>query len=496
MVKKILSYQKLLWLGSKLPRIKRGTGVLLFIFVMIFTLFSEIILGVDSMSAGFFPIIMLILGSTFASNTPLKRTVPVSDKFHVANILFVFPLLCAALIWVVLTCVFGGIGLLFHIPDITPIPEKFELYSHYIFSGTVFRILFIAGIWFLMVSAAFHRRKLTRYLYGSAIFACMLAFYAVLSLTLSHRGYHNNYSLVEIPEMFSPLWTICGAAVFAIGTGIFAWKRCLSLYRADLNGQGKQSEDQTAANLISNFSEQEAFTQNKKKDWVRTVLCFVPLILIITASSLFFRGLFGGGTPFSVESRTASDYAAWNILTQQVKMPDDLYYTESGLLTFPESVDEDTVQEYYAHFWGKYADGWSSCYSVRFLVLQLPQKQYIEEKERVSGLSLSHEGETNVMLHDVEHFAGDAYIAIFNSEMSNYEYVIFDDEKHQATYVFCEGDSAALGNIPTQRDFWVNTKVSPILLRQSNDDNGGYSIYSFWNEESGYYRKWWPGIKS
>ncbi|MBQ0037922.1 MAG: hypothetical protein KBS74_04540 [Clostridiales bacterium] len=406
-----------------------------------------------------------------------------------ANILFVFPLILGVLTAVIFVFVLSVISMV--ATHALPFSGGgVVLFSHCFLSGTIFSVLFVCGVWFLLVQAAFHRHKRTRIVHYIVIVLSVLAFIFITSELLFRQGYYNPHTLRELPELFSPIWMNVGAAVFAVGSGIFAWKRCLHLYRADLKGQRRAKQESYAPMALAE-SKKPQVVDGKNK----ALLLILPVaILVLFGLAIRFTlggGSFDSGTSFCVETQNISDYALWDSNGKKAGIPRDLDYISSGLLIFPEHVDEKTAVEYYARFAGKYGDGWASCSWTRFLVLQLPQEEYAAEKQRIANLSVTYGKQTNHVIHDTAHFPWEAYLAVLDNGEN--EYALFDDARKQVIYVYDNGDDPQLSVIPTQQSYLMQTVVSPITARQANDDGGGFSIYSF-RDTHGYCTIWWPGM--
>lgn len=131
------------------------------------------------------------------------------------------------------------------------------------------------------------------------------------------------------------------------------------------------------------------------------------------------------------------------------------------------------------------------------MAVTLPEEDYQQEKERIAGLSLAYEGgdesikgQVNTVLQDTSHFSGECYIAVYNESMNSYEYALAYDQLNQIIYVY--GEDFNPDKIPTNLDFQAQAYQKVISIRTANDDNRGYSIYSFWDARYRFYETWTP----
>lgn len=501
MFKKIYAYQKLAYrTGDYTYRSQNNTRPgLIVLFVVVFEVAHFLIEGFLQFRAMDFswllPWIVCVLALEYAvqfQRAPLSHTIPVSDHFRVANILFVLPLRMSIIVAAIIAVITALVTAVASYNPFFPSAGNGMLFPHCFVSGTIFAVLFMCGIWFWLAQATFRRNKWGRYLRYCLVFLFNVAFICVTSLLLFRQGYYNEHGLMELPELFSPIWMNVGAAVFAGGSGIFAWRHSLQLCRADLKGQRKAKSDINAAMTL--IETPKAQTVAKKKTTLMPIVLALLSIVFVVVLYAALNGGFNKGMHFSVETQNISDYALWDANMQRTGIPEDLNYISSGLLIFPEQVDENTVEEYYARFSGKYGEGWASCSWTRFLVLQLPQEEYTAEKQRIANLSVTYQGQTNHVIRDTEHFPYEAYMAVLGGNSAENEYALFDDTRRQIIYVYDSGDKPQLGAIPTQQDYMIQTKVSPITVRQVNNDGNGYSIYSFC-DTYGYTTVWWPGMQ-
>lgn len=487
MLKKIWSYQNILCKSA----VRGNQGIVPFIVIpTAFSIFTSYEMGLPEWLC--LALCWIGVGIIENHSSRLRKTLPVSDKFAVANMLFGFPLYIGSLslagilvilgvLQVVLEVVFEGrmtdfSGMVVSMNDIL---------------GFVFSLLVSIGIWFWMCLGAFHRdRKVRRRWYIAVGVACVAGIW-ILDTMMESMGIRVDFALMDLLNVFPQVPTMVAGLAFAVISGIIAWQGSLRLYRGDTKGQKNAPDmgDKIETQFVNNMS--NSTTKSKKTVEILIVLCVLALCTVFVMS--VGGSILGPGESQNVDIVTSdpAKYSDWNSYEQKIGVEEDIL--ETGEVIFPENMDVKYIDEYFAKIDGKfktYDDGYSSSISsLRFMVATLPEEEYQKEKERLAGITVTCEDEAvidnvNHILHDTEHFPAEAYIAVYEDNYE-YEYALAADENRQIIYVYAY--DAPLKEIPTEADFRANTGTNVITMRQANTDMKGFSVYSFWDEEIGMY---------
>ena len=483
MLKKIVAYQRMLlsgWALSRSASVKITIGFLLYVIMgTVFDIFSCIAYDFLVMLAFF----MLIYFQDLIENhtSPYMRSIPASDRFAVANYLFVLPIVMVFdLVAITLGAIFVLLALIQRISFISLfVPGLTHMQS---IMGIMFYLLLFIGFWFLLCLQAFQPKRFTRNVWYGSIIVLFIAINIILSYILRQNGFNGSYLLSDIPLLFPTHIVMVSTLLFAVLCGAIAWNRCLTLYHANNSNQPTSRYAQWLEHSMPVAESNEGIKP-------LTVAGIVgPLLLIGIALSLG-HGLFdGGGQPHYIETHSASDYDDWESYIGQTGIPGDLAIIDSGLVLFPETVDDKSVDEYYACADITYD---ASANGARLLAVSLSDASYQEEIDRLSSVTLTYNGQTNEVLTNTELFATRAYIALFIDSQQEYEYALCDDTTRQIIYVFCENNN--LDQMPTTLAYKPTSYFAVIPPTQFNGGERGFSLYSFWNEEDHFYENWWPG---
>lgn len=513
MLKKIIAYEKLLSQGYTMEK-RKGIGFVFLIGIAITFLLRRLQLDLNFFCFLFPVFVWLQMGIILSGNNRLLRSLAVSDRFAVANLLYISPLLfVSAVLFVMAAMMLIGFLANLFFAEHTAFLSKMNLF----FDGVnlekiCFTICIFAGIWCWMGFAAFHRAKGTRRLIVMLVSVIVLGGLILMNDAIRKQsGYQGELSVGDFLEFADKSVMLVGAVVFMAGSAMFAWKRSLKLYRTDVRGQAKHSADEEII-YESSADYSQVSARSSKNAGVKALLVFICLFAVIalTFVAVFktFDVFVTNGDEKSIDMETCDieDYQDWNSITEICKMPEDLtddYIT----VIFPKTIDENNVEQYYAKGCGSYSytageeeDEWSGSYDlawIRFLAVSLPEADYEKEKQRLAELSVAYQGEESVehavnsVLKDTEHFAYEAYIAVWDNAMSNYEYALVDDSSQRIIYVFTSNESYR--SIKTDYDISPTKSVNVIPLKLSNDQNKAYSIYSFWG--AGFYDYYKPDVK-
>lgn len=507
MLRKIYAYQRLLC--NDYAYSSKGKTIAILLFAPMFLLFIvDAVMGfrVGAPLTGLIVLVFFLPNIIAANHTSrFMRMLPVSDHFVVANRLFLFPLIFPTIVVFALLLFELLFGVLFYfIKGEIWINNISMIKIFYNIPGIVFSIFILYGIWFLFCISAFHRDKKKKIIGCYAVwFLCFLGSMAAVH-GARMQGIYSVFSLTDIPEVYENIPMIPISILFACAAGLLAWKQCLRLYRADLAGQRKSVlEDEKNMEAIAAMAVQLYTEKGKRNRRIIIALCVIALLLVPFGIGFLFANWISSGTEemtLDYQSNVPSDYADWESYSGHAIMEEE-DFVNSALLIFPDDVQTDTVDEYYAFAEGSYGIGesssWMDCSWARFLAVTLPEEEYIKEKARISNLSLTCGGEedgvkglTNPVLHDTEHFSTDCYIAVFSDPMGYYEYALTSDENHQILYVY--GENFIMDDIPTEKDILPKSPRKVISIRTANDGFKGYSIYSFFDSDYHHYVTWLP----
>lgn len=416
-------------------------------------------------------------------NNRMLRQVPVSDKFAVFNLIVITPLcfmIVTGLFLLLLATV--GIGsIMLMVGDTSTMGMAYGGTIVDFIKDWLINILLLLIRWSIFVLISFYRERVKKI----GIFIAYLVLYLTsnwwLVQTLREYKYFGQYTYYEIVQLLPfGQWIVIGLIFTAVVLWIYTWKTCLTLYRADIKGQKR----------TKSLKIQEVPAQ-QKSSWVAVSVLMVILVA-------FFIGIMiatfsnPDGKACDIVIDDSQNYYELSVYADEQGINSEVYFLDSNQTIFPESVDGIEVEQYYASIRGKHGDGWSSLAWERLLVATYTENEYKNEKERVSMLSITHDSQTNKIVKDTEHFATEAYIAIYDEEYGLYEYALFDDENRQVAYVFLQDSSP--NEIDTDTDITFKGNSSKIVpIKKSNTRTKGYSIYSFWDNEERYYETWWPG---
>lgn len=518
MIKKTIAYQKLLMQGFRTA--DRGKGVWI-VFLIAFVL--SVVLGILQVAVSEFFCFMGSLfiwaqmGSILNNNNKLSRSLPVSDRFAVANMLFIAPLVTVFIaLWTLAVMMLVGFFLHLCLEGNTiSLLEINTMFLLKMFDGAdIWRMGFVfcicGGLWCWMGYAAFHRDRRVRIMIVAIVSAAAFGVLVLINdIVRRHSGYHGKLGVGDFLELSNWSVMLVCAFIFMVGSAIFAWNRSLKLYRTDVLGQARCTEKEEGIYDIYGNQSQTA-TRFDGLTGVKRILAVVCVLAAIAAVFIFLLKMTGvimtdGDRHVAMESSDVRDYEEWNSIPEVCKIPSDL--TDDYVVTvFPNTIDENYVEQYYAKGDGNYSyiagekeGAWSGSYSLvwmRFLAVSLPKDEYMAEKRRVASLSVTYQGKgkveqnTNYVIRDTEHFAYESYIAVWDDTMENYEYVLFDDASGRIFYVFTANETYR--SIDTDYDICPKSPGNVIPLKLSNDQNKAFSIYSFWDGD--FYDYYKPGM--
>ncbi len=104
-----------------------------------------------------------------------------------------------------------------------------------------------------------------------------------------------------------------------------------------------------------------------------------------------------------------------------------------GLHVFPDEARKEDVMEYYYAYRDIFFDPDVQLY----LRCKYTPERYAEECERLSQISVSHEGQTHRIQYNTEDYTFPAYEAIHGYDCS-YEYALLNEEEYTIEYVYLQ----------------------------------------------------------
>ena len=434
-----------------------------------------------------------------------SKVLPVKDSFVVSNILFVYPVvffICAAVVLTLfLSIIMGGLfAVIFGDSFIESAAEVLTIRGVDIMQ-VFFDVCLVAGIWFIVSVQSFYKNESRRIIgYVIILIICFMGIIAESALMKS-VGVKSEYGISEVIYVLPEIPCVAGAAAFAIILGIYAWKRCLFLYRHDVAGQANMHTISDSFEELSKADKVLSSDEAKKARIFAVVGSFIVFFIIIG----FFVWIFGdgsfpgssaqdGGTgEIHIETDKVSEYGDWTSYMEKEKIPEQVYFLFDEVnrqTIFPDEINEDYITEYYALVDGKYryniygdneeygpsSDGSWDGKVARFMVADYQKEDFRKECYRISKLSNTiekYDGDvTNHIFVDEDNFIGTTYIAVYCAEYNDYEYAIADEDTGRIIYVYlneCE-------DIPTDVEYRAKkfSNVVPITMRNYGK---GYSIY-------------------
>ena len=430
----------------------------------------------------------------------VTKAIPVKDSFVVNNMLFVSPIIFLCIVFLASELSISVmIGIIFSsIFKDNPIESFLSYLRESIWGLNLMQITFavclMVGIWFLVSTQSFYKNKSRRIAgFVTIIIICIIGVSAEAAIMRS-AGVKSEYGLSEIIYVLPEVPCVVSAVVFALISGIYAWKKCMFLYRHDVAGQAAMHK------INDNFdrfagSNKVLFSNKAKKRKVLAIIGVLLIIQIITGLSLKWltTGIIGseaqdsGSGEIHIETHNPSEYADWSNYKENEKVPEgvDFMYDRDWSTIFPNEVNTDYITEYYALVDGEYSfsiyeddtsvSSWDGKVA-RFMVADYPADEYDKECDRISKLSYTTENAdgyvTNHMLVDEKNFSGITYIAVYNTAFSNYEYAITNDDTDRIIYVYLN----ECRDIPTDVQYKAkkSSSVVPITMRNYAK---GYSIH-------------------
>lgn len=144
------------------------------------------------------------------------------------------------------------------------------------------------------------------------------------------------------------------------------------------------------------------------------------IAIIILSTGIFLYLLLRGGLPET--HNKINQYGQW-----------ENFAGYSGLKIFPKDISEDYINSYYY----KSQDTIFSPDVQVFMEAVYDEESFEKEINRLSGISVSKNSDTNLILKDAEHFFTDAYVCEYNWN-DCYEYALVFQADRKIDYIFLQ----------------------------------------------------------
>lgn len=409
---------------------------------------------------------------------PELRLLPVSDKFAVCNLIYISPSILGALSAVALVAVKIVYSILLLVTgNSSPALLRSSLPGkHQLMFGFTFGILFFMGCFCFMwlCCTCFFLTNRKQYVYVGYGLYLVLFFGMTLGLKtiLAACGAKGTIYIYQLKDYIPHAWSIL---LFLWGIVLLLawidWKIGLRIYR---NGSNLDWIPSTV------FKE---MNRTSRRNLILFILilfaCMILFNLLTPARSLAL------GYDHHVDYHSDSieqymDYKSFDMKFKKGKQP----IIESSLVVFPKEVQKEQVIKYVAGAKGGY-EGNENAYSMdiasyRYLSVQLGELDYQKEKQRISNISITQDGQTHHLYHDKTHFRQEAYLAVYSIKLREFEYALFDDHARSIQYIYANGispDQTPAGSqcIPTH-------DATQVILDSANKVSGNsdsFSIYDF-----------------
>lgn len=455
--------------------------------------------GINLGVLGYLYIAMIGVSMVFGNRIrgELHRSLPVEESFAVTTVLFYAPIILiipVLLSFGVLALFWFSIisdGMFFYFQRIQPV-------------SCLIGFLLVASMWFLCCAGAFHKSTRVKVCWFGAILISNMAFLLGTAHMIYKGSYQGELGILDMIGYYPVRPMLLGSVCLFIASGVFAFRYSKYLLRHDVYGQRTTKQKKVEETENSSYGVIDMrlgqMSSGERKNVARKTVVVAGVCIVFCILSVWgaVGPLFGDGenkSKVNLEYDSVSDYDKWETIEDDIQLGKELRWSNLSNRIFPEKPVEQDVEYYHAGVNGSFEHGedggWSDLHYYRVLVQQLPQAEYQKEKERVAGLRYTYQGEEKVQkqwngtLKDTRNFSGEAYIAVFNSRYENYEYAIFHDDRQQVIYVY--------GNCVNPSKYAPGYDVLPklfspvITMENANTGNVGYSIYSFYNEEDGFY---------
>lgn len=140
------------------------------------------------------------------------------------------------------------------------------------------------------------------------------------------------------------------------------------------------------------------------------------------------------------------------------------------LKIFPDSLEGLDTEEYYY----KCTEGILDSRCQIYLQCKMSEEKYNSEKERLSKISDTYEGETQKIAYDTDNFEYPAYVTAYNFD-SGYEYALLDEEKNTIHYIH-------LRFVP-EKNIVFEQNLLPKNYDYLSESSDGTNMYAHWKED-------------
>lgn len=140
------------------------------------------------------------------------------------------------------------------------------------------------------------------------------------------------------------------------------------------------------------------------------------------------------------------------------------------LKIFPDSLDGLEAEEYYY----KCTEGILDSKCQIYLHCKMTEEKYNSEKERLSKISDTYEGETQEIMYDTDNFNYPAYVTVYKFD-GGYEYALLDEERNRIYYIH-------LRFVP-EEDIAFEPELLPKNYDYLSESQDEVSMYAHWLED-------------
>lgn len=143
---------------------------------------------------------------------------------------------------------------------------------------------------------------------------------------------------------------------------------------------------------------------------------------------------------------------------------------QGTLKIFPDSLEGLGAEKYYY----KCTEGILDSKCQIYLQCKMTEEKYDSEKERLSKISDTYEGETQEIMYDTDNFNYPAYVTVYNFD-DGYEYALLDEEQNRIYYIH-------LRFVP-EEDIAFEPELLPKNYDYLSESQDEVSMYAHWLED-------------
>lgn len=412
----------------------------------------------------------------------------VSDKFRIANLLYISPVGIALFVGILLALLYILWLVLYYTVICegmaerhTALEKMLEMFQSFRAHG-LFGVLLIGGLfyvsWFIKMIFHSKKNKIIHILGNVLVVVFQTGYIVYLRISLYSSKDYDGYSqlkITQLPEIWKEsyvhLYFMWGMVLIL---GCIAWIVC----NKATEDMQDVCEELALVDTMDAMQKKQRMEQRKKKYQKQAVL---GVVVVITVWLAVFGAIFWiinptGGEKFSIvvdgtEKNLSEAYDKWDDYRAEIGIDKELWYSHK-LSIFPKQVKEEDIQTYLAKVEGEFGENWSSnCGYYRYLECQYSEEDYKKEKDRLCSVK-----KKCGVLKDTIHFDTLAVIACYNMKFNEFEYALLDDSERQIQYIFCE-QSINLEDIETEHNILPHTMMYQVIPKEERNYQGGFSIY-------------------